>query len=45
MTRAAGKAIAQVRSLAGPHALLRVLVVEPDSPLPEHRTLSTPWLG
>jgi protein ImuB len=39
------QAIAQVRPLAGPHALLRVLVVEPDSPLPEHRTVSTSWLA
>jgi len=38
------KAVGQVRALAGPHALLRVLVVAPDSPLPEHRTMSTPWL-
>ena len=39
------QAIAQVRALAGPHALLRVLVVEPDSPMPEHRTVSTSWLA
>jgi hypothetical protein len=39
------QAIAQVQALAGPHALFRVLVVEPDSPLPEHRTMTTPWLG
>jgi protein ImuB len=38
------QAIAQVQALAGPHALFRVLVVEPDSPLPEHRTMTTPWL-
>jgi len=37
--------IAQVRALAGPHALFRVLVVEPDSPLPEHRAITTPFLG
>ncbi len=39
------QAVGQVRALAGPHALLRVLVVEPGSPVPERRTLSTPWLG
>ena len=39
------KAVAQVQALAGPHALFRVLVVDPDSPIPEHRTITTPWLG
>ena len=39
------KAVGQVRALAGPNALLHVLIVAPDSPVPEHRTLSTPWLG
>jgi protein ImuB len=39
------RAVAQVRALAGPHALFRVLVVDPDSPIPEHRTMTTPWLG
>jgi protein ImuB len=38
-------AVAQVQALAGPHALFRVLVVEPDSPLPEHRTITTPFLA
>lgn len=40
-----GKAVAQVQALAGPHALLRVLVVDPRSRVPERRTLFTPWLG
>jgi protein ImuB len=40
-----GKAVAQVQALAGPHALLRVLVVDPESRMPERRTLFTPWLG
>ena len=39
------KAVAQVQALAGPHALLRVLVVDPESRMPERRTLFTPWLG
>ncbi|MFI4977421.1 MAG: hypothetical protein ACHQC8_01895 [Solirubrobacterales bacterium] len=39
------KAIAQVQALGGPNALLRVLIVQADSPLPEHRTMSTPWVG
>jgi len=39
------EAVGQVQALGGPHALLRVLVVEPRSPLPERRTISTPWLG
>jgi protein ImuB len=39
------KAVAQVQALAGPHALFRVLVVDPDSPIPEHRTMTTPFLG
>ena len=39
------EAVSQVRALAGPHALFRVRVVEPDSPLPEHRTITTPWAG
>jgi protein ImuB len=39
------KAVAQVHALAGPHALLRVLVVDPRSRVPERRTLFTPWLG
>jgi len=43
--RRRGEAVRQVRALAGPHALFRVLVVEPDSPVPEHRTITTPWVG
>jgi len=39
------KAVAQVQALAGPHALFRVLLVNPDSPIPEHRTITTPFLG
>ena len=39
------KAVAQVQALAGPHALSRVLVVDPESRIPERRTLFTPWLG
>jgi protein ImuB len=39
------KAVAQVQALAGPYALLRTLVVDPDSRMPERRTLFTPWLG
>jgi protein ImuB len=39
------EAVSQVQALAGPNAVLRVLIVEPNSPLPEHRTISTPWLG
>jgi protein ImuB len=39
------KAVAQVQALAGPYALLRVLVVDPDSRMPERRTLFTPWPG
>jgi len=39
------EAASQVQALAGPHALLRVLVVDPESRVPERRTLLTPWLG
>jgi protein ImuB len=39
------KAVAQVQALAGPYALLRALIVQADSPLPEHRNLLTPWVG
>jgi protein ImuB len=39
------EAVSQVQALAGPNAVLRTLIVEPNSPLPEHRTISTPWLG
>ena len=39
------QAVSQVQALAGPHALFRVLVVEPDSPTPEHRTITTPFLA
>lgn len=38
------KAVAQVQALGGPNAVLRALVVEPDSPQPEHRSLLTPWV-
>jgi protein ImuB len=37
--------VSQVQALAGPHALLRVLIVDPESRVPERRTLLTPWLG
>ena len=39
------KAVAQVQALAGPYALLRVLVVDPESRMPERKTLFTPWPG
>ena len=39
------KAIAQVQALGGPHAILRVLSVQVESPLPEHRHMLTPWIG
>jgi hypothetical protein len=39
------KAVAQVQALGGPNAVLRALVVQADSPLPEHRVLLTPFLG
>jgi len=39
------EAVSQVQALAGPYALLRVLVVDPESRVPERRTLFTPWLG
>ena len=39
------QAVAQVRTLAGPHALFRVLIVDPNSPVPEHRAITTPFLG
>ena len=39
------KAVAQAQALGGPNTLLRALIVEPDSPLPEHRSLLTPWVG
>jgi protein ImuB len=39
------KAVAQVQALAGPYAVLRALIVQADSPLPEHRNLLTPWVG
>jgi protein ImuB len=38
------EAVSQVQALAGPHALLRVLIVDPESRVPERRTLLTPWL-
>jgi protein ImuB len=39
------RAVSQVQALAGPHGLVRVLVVDPDSVAPEHRTITAPWLG
>ena len=39
------KAVEQVQSLGGANAVLRALIVAPDSPLPEHRNLLTPWVG
>ena len=39
------KAVAQVQALGGTNAILRVLSLEAESPLPEHRTLLTPWVG
>ena len=39
------RAVSQVQALAGPHGLVRVLVVDPDSVAPERRTITTPWLG
>ena len=39
------KAVAQVQALGGPNSVLRALVVQADSPLPEHRILLTPFLG
>jgi protein ImuB len=39
------KAVAQVQALGGANAVLRALIVQPDSPLPEHRNLLTPWVG
>jgi protein ImuB len=39
------KAVAQIQALGGTNAILRVLSLESESPLPEHRTLLTPWVG
>jgi protein ImuB len=39
------KAVAQVQALGGANAVLRALIVAPDSPVPEHRNLLTPWVG
>lgn len=39
------KAVAQVQALGGANAVLRALIVAPDSPQPEHRSLLTPWVG
>jgi protein ImuB len=39
------KAVAQVQALGGPNAVLRALILQADSPLPEHRVLLTPWVG
>jgi protein ImuB len=37
------EAIRQARSVAGPHAALRILAVDPDSRVPERRLALTPW--
>ncbi|MGH2875543.1 MAG: hypothetical protein ACRDLV_04765, partial [Solirubrobacteraceae bacterium] len=39
------EAIRQARTAAGPDAALRVLKVDPDSRLPERRTMLTPFEG
>jgi protein ImuB len=39
------KAVEQVQALGGTNAILRVLSLEAESPLPEHRHLLTPWIG
>ena len=39
------KAVEQVQALGGTNAILRVLSLESESPLPEHRHLLTPWIG
>jgi protein ImuB len=36
-------AVSQVHTLAGPHAALRVLVVDPRSRVPERKVLYAPW--
>jgi protein ImuB len=36
-------AVGQVHTLAGPHAVLRVLVVDPRSRVPERKVLYAPW--
>ena len=36
-------ALAQVRAAAGPRAALRVLMVDPDSRLPERRAVLAPY--
>jgi protein ImuB len=37
------EAVRQARSVAGPHAALRILAVDPDSRVPERRLALTPW--
>ena len=37
------EAVRQARSVAGPHAALRILPVDPDSRVPERRLALTPW--
>jgi len=39
------KAVEQVQALGGTNAILRVVSLESESPLPEHRHLLTPWIG
>ena len=38
-----GEAVRQARQAAGDEAAMRVLEVDPDSRLPERRSVLTPW--
>jgi protein ImuB len=40
-----GEAVRQARTVAGPEAALRILPVDPDSRLPERRSVLTPFEG
>ena len=40
-----GEAVRQARTVAGPEAALRILSVDPDSRLPERRSVLTPFEG
>ncbi|WP_249011954.1 hypothetical protein [Conexibacter sp. DBS9H8] len=40
-----GEAVRQARAVAGPEAALRILAVDPDSRLPERRSVLTPFEG
>jgi protein ImuB len=40
-----GEAVRQARTVAGPEAALRILAVDPDSRLPERRSVLTPFEG